>query len=297
MEDSTGHLKIHLRGMGEDCRINKYELYHYIENIIVSDELSERITEEIWNSKILSEGINLDINELYNYIIKYDKKKAVRFKNVYKYKTGVASGKIKNPLIIIIGGCAGSGKTTIAIELSRRLGLKYVGGGFTRDILQICIPQKLFPIMYEHTYTAYKATNNPFISKNRVLYSYIEQSTIMSNCINMLIDKATIQGTHLILEGGFILPQILKLNRHILHFIQAIQNDKLIIQRIKSTLTSTHLKRPIQKDDILNVSRINDYLIKSALENDVNVVFNDGTIEDTLNTVLDLLAEKINEIV
>ena len=126
---------------------------------------------------------------------------------------------------------------------------------------------------------------------------YEEHATYMSNCINILLEKAKRQGTHLILEGGFILPQIVGKNKDIVFYIQAIKNEDFFKERIKSTLLSTHLKRPISSDDIPNVIKINNYLINKAIENKVKVIYNDYCIEKTIETALDFLTEKIKKFI
>ena len=58
---------------------------------------------------------------------------------------------------MLVGGSSGSGKSTIAAKVARRLGIEHViGTDSVREALRFAIPPGVSPALHESSYTAHK---------------------------------------------------------------------------------------------------------------------------------------------
>src|SRR3989338_750280 len=75
------------------------------------------------------------------------------YPNIQKYKEMWLQGKIDRPLIILIGGCAGTGKSTLAKQLLEQFPFSSIlQTAAIRAILRTFISPDKNPFLYVHTY-------------------------------------------------------------------------------------------------------------------------------------------------
>lgn len=128
-----------------------------------------------------------------------------------EYKKRRASGKISEPMIVLIGGSTGSGKSSVALEVAHRLGIRNViGTDYVRQVLRTLFSKDILPDLYLSTYNAYQAVNIPIApGEDKVVIGYAEQAKHVAVGIEAIIGRAMAEGTDVILEGIHILPSIL----------------------------------------------------------------------------------------
>lgn len=100
--------------------------------------------------------------------------------------------------IILIGGTAGTGKTTLASELSWRLGLDHrIGTGFIREIVKS--QHRKEDCLELHGFT--------FRSEQPVA-NIVAQAQWLRPAIIACIERARREGTSLLVEGTHLLPSL-----------------------------------------------------------------------------------------
>ena len=97
--------------------------------------------------------------------------------------------------IILIGGASGTGKTTVATELCRKLGITHrITTGLIREIVKSSTGNK---VLDSHTFSS--IDKPPFVHLQ-------EQSNLMKDAINACINRSSKEGTSLIIEGDHLIP-------------------------------------------------------------------------------------------
>ncbi|HOP09371.1 MAG TPA: ATP cone domain-containing protein, partial [Candidatus Methanofastidiosa archaeon] len=112
----------------------------------------------------------------------------------------------KIPIIILIGGTSGIGKSSVALELAHRLGIKQVIGTDTiREIMRNIIAPNIMPELHQSSYEAWKAISFK-VKEDKVVVGFREQARAVSAGINAAIERSLTEGISLVIEGVHMVP-------------------------------------------------------------------------------------------
>lgn len=125
------------------------------------------------------------------------------------------------PLIILLGGATGVGKSTIATQLATRLGItRVVSTDAIREVLRSTLTQEMFPTLYTSSFEADKAVRQPIPhSGDKLVIGFREQAAAVAVGAQALIDRAIAEGTDVILEGAHLVPG----------FLESVESDEAVI--------------------------------------------------------------------
>jgi 2-phosphoglycerate kinase len=198
------------------------------------------------------------------------------------------------PLIILIGGATGVGKSTIATQLAGRLGItRVVSTDAVREVLRSAFTAQMFPTLYASSFEADKAVRQPIPhSGDRLIIGFREQAAAVAVGAQALIDRAIAENTDLILEGAHLVPG----------FLQSVESDEAVIVPLLVTVDDEELHRSHffrrnresrPKDRYLNnfkkIRRIQKYMISSALIRGVPTIAHldlDATLSEIIDHVI-----------
>jgi 2-phosphoglycerate kinase len=201
-----------------------------------------------------------------------------RINNRLALKIRKYSRENKKPLIILISGVNGIGKTTIAFALSNILGIKQrVGLGTIVKTLIAMAPNS----------NKYQEMDNNFSCANDEKLK--QQALTISKPVNLLIDKYHEDGVSCIIEGMQLFP--IYLNKKIFHFHIAVNN----IKKYKKQLFSpeTRYNRKITKKDLENLLKIDVFLEKQMYNYNVYILKNSEPLVVIINKILYTIASDI----
>jgi 2-phosphoglycerate kinase len=186
--------------------------------------------------------------------------------------------KNKKPLIILISGVNGIGKTTTAFTLSNILGIKQrVGLGTIVKTLIAMTPNK----------NKYLEMDNNFSCENDKKLK--QQALIISKPVNLLIDKYHKDGVSCIIEGMQLFP--IYLNKKNFHFHLVVDNVKKYKKQLFGP--ETRYKRKISKKDLENLLKTDNFLKKQMYNYNVCVLKNSEPLVAIINKILYTIAGDI----
>ncbi|MBN1330735.1 MAG: hypothetical protein JXA54_14785 [Candidatus Heimdallarchaeota archaeon] len=168
-----------------------------------------------------------------------------RYETIKNYYSLTKQGLQKLPLIIIIAGIPGTGKTILARELSTALNISLViGGDALRSALRSLLPKESFKVFFTSIYNTWKFFGE--YTSDNLLLGYKEQSRIMNLAIErMVADRGIRDGESLIVEYLQFLPSQFdnELLEHpsIIPIILRINDKQIYQQRLASRSNYSHL--------------------------------------------------------
>jgi 2-phosphoglycerate kinase len=139
------------------------------------------------------------------------------------------------PLIVLLGGGTGVGKSTIATQLASRLGItRVVSTDAVREVLRSAFTKEMFPTLYASSFEADIEVRQPIPhSGDRLIIGFREQAAAVAVGAQALIDRAIDEGTDMILEGAHLVPG----------FLEKIESDKAVIVPLLVTIDDEDLHR------------------------------------------------------
>ncbi|MFQ5514400.1 MAG: ATP cone domain-containing protein [Myxococcota bacterium] len=120
------------------------------------------------------------------------------------------------PIFLLIGGSTGVGKTSIAVEVARRLEIsRVVGTDSIRQIMRLMFSPDLMPEIHCSTYDAHEVLmpergNDP----EAVIAAFREQAQKIAVGVHALLDRAVEENTSMMIEGVNLVPGMLELERY-----------------------------------------------------------------------------------
>ena len=124
----------------------------------------------------------------------------------------VRSGR---PLVLLIGGTAGCGKSTTATNIANRLDIvRSQSTDMLREVMRLMTPQRLLPSLHTSSFDAWKALPgaNPEreCSDAQLADGFHAQADILSVACEGVVQRALRERVSLILEGVHICPSLLE---------------------------------------------------------------------------------------
>lgn len=282
----------------------KKDKYEYFSKGILSSSLiaigmdmttSYEIASKV-EQKVSSIGEKINKKQLIKFITSEIEKIDDRFAERYKAYEGEEKYK---PIVILLAGVPGIGKSTLASLLSQRLEISnIIWTDMIREILRQTISPKLVPELHCSSYEAYKHLKsqlNPVLRQSIV--GYEEQSRLVVVGIEAAIQSALFSRENTIIEGVHLAPNILKpsilQNPHVILILLYLKDEKEHLLRFQSRETKEVLRKA-QKyiDEFKEIRSIQDYLYEVSIKAKVTVIDTYNN-DDALNILIDTIWERI----
>ncbi len=142
-------------------------------------------------------------------------------KTADRYLVWRAHQEPQKPVILLLGGTTGCGKTTLALEVAQRLGISRVASTDSiRQILRITLTRDLVPALHASSFDAH--LNSVRVGdEDPVLAGFHAQASVVSVGIRAMIDRAIEENASLILDGVSLVPGLIdtEVYRDVAHVI------------------------------------------------------------------------------
>lgn len=216
------------------------------------------------------------------------------------YRKWQALGKLHKPIIILMGGATGVGKSTVATMLSARLGItRQVSTDVIREVMRSLFAPELIPTLYNSSFRASEKLRIPLPpSTDKVIVGFLEQAAMVWVGIRALIERAIVERTNFIVEGahvvpGIVDPQFFK-DAYILQVVLAVDDEQQHRSHFEIREVETEGMRPFSRylNSFDNIRQIQDYILKLASEQEVPV-FPCYNMDQTIGMVLDFIINQV----
>jgi 2-phosphoglycerate kinase len=186
------------------------------------------------------------------------------------------------PLILLLGGTAGAGKTSLAHEVAHRLGVSgVVSTDSIRQIMRIMLSPELMPSLHVSSYEAHTVMNEP-PGTDPVIEGFRAQAAAVSVGVRAMIERAIAENTSLILDGVSIVPGILGVERYreqadIIFLVVATLEESAFRSRFATRGREARARPPHQYlENLEAILRVQDHFLELADAHDVPIVINES---------------------
>ena len=201
------------------------------------------------------------------------------------------------PLVILIGGAVGVGKSTIATHLAHRLGIVRVVAtdGSIREVMRSMLSPELMPALHMSSFQADRAIREPTRRSDALVAGFREQTQAVSVGIAAMIDRSVTEGTSIVIEGVHVVPGFFDVEAHgdrlvAVPLILEVEDEGAHLNHIAVRETGI---RPAERyaKHFENIRKLQRYIKSQALSHGVPIVPN-HSFDQAISTVLDLVMER-----
>lgn len=205
--------------------------------------------------------------------------------------------RLDRPLIVLLGGTTGVGKSTIATEVAHRLGITRISSTDSiREVMRGIFSQDLMPAIYESAFNAWRGLRVPVPEgANPVIVGFREQTAIVTSGVKSLIDRAVLEGTSMMIEGihlvpGYLDPHQFK-NARVVQLVIGVDDAQSHLSHFYIREIQTEGTRPLERyrSGFESIRTLGVYIEDLARENDIPVIYShqlDRTVADVLEHVV-----------
>jgi 2-phosphoglycerate kinase len=111
------------------------------------------------------------------------------------------------PVVILLGGTSGVGKTSLAVEVAHRLGIaRVLSTDSIRQIMRITLSPELVPALHASSYDAYKCLPPGNLRQDPVIAGFHAQAGTVAVGIRASIERAVAENASLVIDGVSVVP-------------------------------------------------------------------------------------------
>lgn len=203
---------------------------------------------------------------------------------------------MRKPYVILIGSASGIGKSTIASELAKELGIKHlIETDFIRAIVRGIIGPDYAPSLHKSSFDAYLTLRDKERfdgdTDSLIEAGFEDHASFVIPAIERVIRRAVDDFDDVVIEGVHLVPGFIDIEKFqkdaSIHFFvltadKEVHKERFVKRAMKIKRGGKHLE--YFKENRV----INDYLVKSAIEHNIPVI-NNQTIDHTLKRMLTLI--------
>jgi len=199
------------------------------------------------------------------------------------------------PVILLVGGATGTGKSTVATDVAYRLGITRVTStDFVRQTMRAFFSREFMPAIHYSSFEAGRAIADADAEGSEaVLDGFLEQTRDVLVGVQAAIERALEEGWSMVLEGVHLVPGMLPREIQgalVVQCVLAINDAEAHASHFWIRDSDSEGVRPYEKylDAFDDIRLVQAYIQGRARKNEVPVIEN-GNIEEAIGEVMELV--------
>ena len=198
------------------------------------------------------------------------------------------------PIIVLIGGSTGTGKSTLAAEVAHRLGITRVAStDFIRQTMRAFFSKEFMPTIHYSSFEAGAGVDGD-VTGDPTIVGFVDQCRHVCVGVEAAMERALAEGWSMVLEGVHLVPGILPAELAgalVVHVVVEIADPDVHRVHFHVRDVSTGGIRAMDKylARIDDIRRIQTYVVGRARRESVPVVENanvDRTVDEVIEIVM-----------
>ena len=209
----------------------------------------------------------------------------------------------KRPLVVLIGGGVGSGKSTVAAQLAHRLSIVRIQStDMLREVMRTMVPHRLLPVLHTSSFMAWNelpTAETRGDGEAPLIEGYLTQSRLVAVACEAVLSRAVRERVSMILEGVHAHPALLEdpgrdSDTIVVRVVLGVLKQRDLRARIRGRgkeEPDRRAKRYLQHFDA--IWGLQDFMLSEADRLQVPIVPNvelDRTVQEVLAIVIKALA-------
>ena len=208
----------------------------------------------------------------------------------------------ERPVMILLGGAAGVGKTSLALEVAHRLGIgRVLSTDSIRQIMRLMLSPAIAPAIHGSSYDAHRLLSSERKSADRVIGGFREQAATVSVGIRASLERAVNENASLVMDGVSLVPGLVDLEpfsqiADVIFLVVGTLDEEAFSNRFAARATETQYRPPHRYlENLDSILKIQDHFLELAERFEVPIVDNisfDRSVLLIIRHVTDTLSQR-----
>jgi len=199
------------------------------------------------------------------------------------------------PIVVLVGGTTGTGKSTVAAEVAHRLGITRVAStDFIRQTMRAFFAPEFMPTIHYSSFEAGAAVD-PDVTGDPTVVGFVDQCRHVCVGVAAALHRAMTEGWSMVLEGVHLVPGLVPASLEgavLVHVVLQISDEEMHRVHFNVRDSTTGGVRPMEKyvARLGDIRRVQSYITDRARRERVAVVEN-ANVERTIDEVIELVMQ------
>jgi 2-phosphoglycerate kinase len=214
-----------------------------------------------------------------------------------RYDQWVRLGRLDRPLVVLVGGVTGVGKSTIATQLASRLGItRVVATDQVRQVVRAFFSHDFMPAVHHSSFDVAKALEAFGDGDRATVAGFLRQVDDIAPGIDALVQRAVEERGRIVIEGVHLLPEVpsatLCEQAVTARALLAVADEQA--HRAHFHMRGSESPRPPQRylEAFDRIRTLQDYLIDRAQEAGIAVI-DEGGVEPALKRMMEIVLDAV----
>ncbi len=207
------------------------------------------------------------------------------------------------PLVLLIGGTTGTGKSTVATRTAHALDIvRTQSTDMLREVMRMMVPERLVPALHTSSFRAWEAlpaTGQGAPGEEALIEGYVRQAELLAVAGEAVLRRAVTERVSVILEGVHAHPTFLA-------DAAATDNDAIVVRVMLAVLRPNELERRIRGrgrkararrakrylEHFEGIWRLQSHLLAEAEASGVPIIVNDD-LEHAAREVVEVVMQAL----
>jgi 2-phosphoglycerate kinase len=204
--------------------------------------------------------------------------------------------ELEMPIVLLVGGATGTGKSTIATEAAYRLGITRVTStDFIRQTMRAFFSQDFMPSLHYSSFEARVGPDEP----EGMLPGFLDQTRNVLVGVRASLDRALHEGWSMVIEGVHLVPGMVTPIEGplVVQCVVAIEDEQEHLGHFHIRDKASAGVRPLDKyvTHFGDIRALQDYIVERARRNGVPVVEN-RSAEAAVGQVIELVLDAAEQV-
>lgn len=273
----------------------------------LSDEMSTAVTSMIY-AHLMEKGVT----EIPSRELGYLTYRYLRFRlgpqAARHYLVLVKFLRRERPIVVLLGGAPGTGKSALATEIAQRLEIVRIqSSDLLREVMRMMIPEQLVPVLHKSSYDAWKARPGSANSDNKdgshLIDGYRAQAELLAVPCEAVIRRSLLEESSLILEGVHVNHTMVDMvpadsNAIVIPIMLAVLTQDKLRDRFRGRGEQVDQRRAERYlEQFASIWRLQSYLLSEADRQRIPIIVSNNreqVIRDAMNTIVSALSAKLS---
>jgi 2-phosphoglycerate kinase len=206
-------------------------------------------------------------------------------------------GSLDRPLVVLLGGVTGVGKSTIATLLANRLGItRVMATDQVRQVVRAFFSREFMPAVHHSSFDVAQQSSIAEGNGDGTVEGFLRQVEDIAPGIDALVERAVSEGSRIVIEGVHVLPDVpsarMRERAITVQALLAVRDEQA--HRAHFYMRGLQVPRPPERylEAFDRIRTLQDYLIERAETAGVPTI-DEGGLEPTLKRVMGLVLDAV----